>query len=300
MKQTRRVKGGRFVKTACVDIGGTYLKAGLLADGALTDVTETPSRAEEGAAALLDRVAALVRAMPGVQRVGISTAGEVDAAGTIRLSDNIPGYTGMAVKARLQAALDLPVAVLNDVNAAALGEYAFGAAKGTGNFLMVSYGTGVGGAAVVDGRLYTGAGGSAGEFGGMLTHPEALDPADRGSGSYERYASTAALVARARQLDSALASGRAVFARLDEPAVAALVEAWTREVAVGLVGLIHAFDPAAVVLGGGIFREEFLRRRVPQLVAPLLKPSFAGCRLVGAALGNNAGLLGAGWLAQQG
>lgn len=283
-----------------MDIGGTYVKTGLLADGVLTGVAETPTRARDGAAALLDTVAALVRAMPGVERVGVSTAGEVDpATGAIRLSDNIPGYTGMPVKARLEAALGLPVAVVNDVNAAALGEYAFGAAKGTGSFLMVSYGTGVGGAAVLGGALYTGAGGSAGEFGGMLTHPEAVDSEDRGSGSYERYASTAALVARARALDPALDSGRAVFARLAEPAVAAVVEAWAREVALGLVGLIHAFDPALVVLGGGIFREEFLRRRVPQLVAPLLKPSFAGCRLAGAVLGNDAGLLGAGWLAQQ-
>lgn len=288
------------MKIACVDIGGTYLKTGLLENGALTDVAETPTCAQKGAEALLDTVAALVRAMPGAQRVGISTAGEVDpATGTIRLSDNLPGYTGMPVKARLEAALGLPVAVVNDVNAAALGEYAFGAARGVNNFLMVSYGTGVGGAVVVNGALYTGAGGSAGEFGGMLTHPEALDAADRGAGSYERYASTAALVALARAVDPALDSGRAVFARLAEPAVAAVVEAWAREVAVGLVGLIHAFDPAAVVLGGGIFREQLLRRRVPELVAPLLKPSFAACRLVGAALGNNAGLLGAGWLAQQ-
>ena len=179
------------MKISCIDIGGTYIKSGVLEDGVLTDVEETPTDGGGGARAMLSRVAQLVRQTPGVERVGVSTAGEVDArTGVIRLSDNIPGYTGLNPRQILEGELGLPVAVENDVNAAAAGEFAFGAARDEQDFLMVSYGTGVGGAVYIGGRLYRGRAGSAGEFGGLVTHPEAVDPARQGTGSYERYAST--------------------------------------------------------------------------------------------------------------
>ena len=241
------------MKISCIDIGGTYIKSGVLEDGVLTGVEETPTDGGGGARAMLSRVAQLVRQTPGVERVGVSTAGEVDArTGVIRLSDNIPGYTGLNPRQILEGELGLPVAVENDVNAAAAGEFAFGAARDEQDFLMVSYGTGVGGAVYIGGRLYRGRAGSAGEFGGLVTHPEAVDPARQGTGSYERYASTSALVARVTALYPALTTGRDIFAHLNDPTIKKEVDAWIREVACGIISLIHAFDPALVVLGGGI------------------------------------------------
>ena len=118
------------MKISCIDIGGTYIKSGVLEDGVLTGVEETPTDGGGGARAMLSRVAQLVRQTPGVERVGVSTAGEVDArTGVIRLSDNIPGYTGLNPRQILEGELGLPVAVENDVNAAAAGEFAFGAAR---------------------------------------------------------------------------------------------------------------------------------------------------------------------------
>ena len=129
------------MKISCIDIGGTYIKSGVLEDGVLTGVEETPTDGGGGARAMLSRVAQLVRQTPGVERVGVSTAGEVDArTGVIRLSDNIPGYTGLNPRQILEGELGLPVAVENDVNAAAAGEFAFGAARDEQDFLMVSYG----------------------------------------------------------------------------------------------------------------------------------------------------------------
>ena len=128
------------MKISCIDIGGTYIKSGVLEDGVLTGVEETPTDGGGGARAMLSRVAQLVRQTPGVERVGVSTAGEVDArTGVIRLSDNIPGYTGLNPRQILEGELGLPVAVENDVNAAAAGEFAFGAARDEQDFLMVSY-----------------------------------------------------------------------------------------------------------------------------------------------------------------
>ena len=118
------------MKISCIDIGGTYIKSGVLEDGVLTGVEETPTDGGGGARAMLSRVAQLVRQTPGVERVGVSTAGEVDArTGVIRLSDNIPGYTGLNPRQILEGELGLPVAVENDVNAAAAGAFAFGAAR---------------------------------------------------------------------------------------------------------------------------------------------------------------------------
>lgn len=286
------------MKISCIDIGGTYIKSGVLEDGVLTGVEETPTDGGGGARAMLSRVAQLVRQTPGVERVGVSTAGEVDArTGVIRLSDNIPGYTGLNPRQILEEELGLPVAVENDVNAAAAGEFAFGAARDEQDFLMVSYGTGVGGAVYIGGRLYRGRAGSAGEFGGLVTHPEAVDPARQGTGSYERYASTSALVARVTALYPALTTGRDIFAHLNDPTIKKEVDAWIREVACGIISLIHAFDPALVVLGGGIMREPYILGQLERMTAPMVKPSFRGCRVAPAALGNNAGLMGAGYLA---
>ena len=99
------------MKISCIDIGGTYIKSGVLEDGVLTGVEETPTDGGGGARAMLSRVAQLVRQTPGVERVGVSTAGEVDArTGVIRLSDNIPGYTGLNPRQILEGELGLPAA----------------------------------------------------------------------------------------------------------------------------------------------------------------------------------------------
>lgn len=288
------------MKTVCIDIGGTYIKSGVLENGVLTRVRETPTGGERGACEMLARVVRLVQEIPDAACVGVSTTGEVDArTGIIRLSTSIPGYTGMNPKEILSQALALPVTVENDANAAAAGEFAFGAAQGTPDFLMLSYGTGVGGAVYTGGRLYRGHGGSAGEFGGLITHPEAVNPERQGTGSYECYASTSALIARVSALDPALSTGRAIFAHRDSPAVQAQIDAWIGEIAWGLASLIHAFDPALVVLGGGVMREAYISERLSHILPPLVKPSLRACKLVPAALGNRAGMMGAGYLAQK-
>lgn len=288
------------MKTACLDLGGTYIKSGILENGVLSQVRETPTDRAAGAHAMLEQAVRLVQETPDVACVGVATTGEVDArTGVIRLSSNIPGYTGLNPKEILSRALGLPVVVENDVNAAAAGEFAFGAARGEPDFVMVSYGTGVGGAIYADGRLYRGHLGSAGEFGGLITHPEAIDAADQGSGSYERYASTTALVARVSARYPALCTGREIFAHREQPGVQEEIDAWIAEAACGIVSLIHLFDPAAVVLGGGVMCEPYILQQLVRITPPLIKPSFRACRLLPAALGNSAGMMGAGYLAEQ-
>lgn len=288
------------MRIGCIDIGGTAIKSGILEDGALTALASEPTRAAQGGRAVLEQAAAIAKAMPGIERLGVCTCGEVDTQqGTIRLADNIPGYTGLPVRRILNELCGLPVTVENDANAAAVGEARFGAGRGFDHSAFVSYGTGVGGALVLNGALYRGSCFSAGEVGGLVTHPEALCPGQVGSGTYERYASATALVQAAKELDPTLADGRAIFARLEEPAVRQMLNHWLAEVAAGLISLNHLFNPQALVLGGGVMEQSVVLEELTALCAPNTKPSFRAVRLLAAQLGNRAGLFGAGWLARQ-
>ena len=286
------------MKIAALDLGGTFIKAAVVENGVLGEVTEHVTGAHMGGPAVIAKAIEIVKSFGEIDRVGLSTAGEVDVdKGMIRLADNIPGYTGMNLKKEFCDALGLPFVVENDVNAAAMGELMFGEGREFKDFLCVNYGTGIGGAVIINKRLYRGSRYSAGEFGGLVTHPGAMVPGDVGSGSYERYASTSALVRRALALSPKLDSGRAVFAAMDIPEVKMLVDDWIREISYGLICLIHTFNPSAIVLGGGIMKEPYIVLNLTAILSASTKPSFRDCRLLPAALGNNAGLLGAAHLA---
>ena len=157
------------MKIIALDIGGTAVKSGLVDNGVLKEHRETPTPAAEGGQAVVALAKKLIAAyLPeGAVGIGISTAGVVDSkSGSILFAEDcIRGYTGIQVKALLEDAFSLPTAVENDLNAAAVGEAAFGAGKGCKSLLCVGFGTSVGGAAVLDGRLYTGSHFGAGEFG---------------------------------------------------------------------------------------------------------------------------------------
>ncbi|MEF9865818.1 MAG: ROK family protein [Oscillospiraceae bacterium] len=286
------------MRIAALDLGGTFIKAGVVENGVLEEVTEHITDAHMGGPAVIAKAIEIVKSFDNIDRVGLSTAGEVDVdEGVIRLADNIPGYTGMNLKKAFQSALDIPFVVENDVNAAAMGELMFGSGREYKDFLCVNYGTGIGGAIILDKQLYRGSRYSAGEFGGLVTHPGAMVPGDVGSGSYERYASTSALVRRAMALSPKLDSGRAVFAAMDIPEVKMLVDDWIREISFGLICLIHTFNPSAIVLGGGIMKEPYIILNLTAILSANTKPSFRDCRLLPATLGNSAGLYGAAYLA---
>ena len=286
---------------AALDMGGTKIKGCVFEGDVAVQQAELDSEAKCGGAHFLSRGAQLLETFGAFDAVGISTAGQVEqATGRIRYAnDNIPGYTGADVKGFFEGRFHRPVAVVNDVNAAALGEGACGAAMGETDYICLTYGTGIGGGVVLGGRLYLGAGASAGVMlGGLITHPEAVTLGDAFSGTYERYASTTALVARARAADASLADGRAIFSRLHEARVAALVDGWLDEISAGICALIHVYNVPCVVIGGGVMEQAYAIRGVQQRVAEHLIPGFYGARVLGAKLGNMAGLYGAKSLAR--
>lgn len=286
-------------KIAALDIGGTSIKSGLWHGGEMTEVREWDTNARNGGAYVMERVKEILRGYREFQAIGISTAGQVDSRNgrILYANENIPGYTGMPVREILEREFAVPAAVENDVNAAALGEARFGAGIGRSDFLCITYGTGVGGAIVINGEIYTGGSFSAGEFGGIIVHPEDRKAGSPFSGCYEKYASTAALVRMAEKYDGELDSGRKIFERLLEPGVCALVDAWIDEIVYGLVTLIHIFNPSCIILGGGVMAQPHVIRRIREKTQCEIMDSFRGVELLPACLGNRAGLFGAAWLA---
>lgn len=284
------------MKIATLDIGGTSIKAGGFQEGKLAQVKEYDTDAKLGGDHVIKKAIEILEGFPEIDRIGISTAGQVDSkAGKIRYANsNIPGYTGMEIKKILEEKFKVPVAVENDVNAAAIGEAVFGAGRDISHFLCLTYGTGVGGAIVIDRQIYTGHRFCAGEFGAMVVHASDRNPKeDMFSGCYERYASTTALVKKALQVDETLKNGRIIFSRLEEEKVKRIVEEWILEIIYGLTTLIHIFNPTCVVLGGGIMGQTYVIKRIQELLYDNIMPSFHEVMIKQAELGNTAGLLGA-------
>lgn len=284
------------MRIAVVDIGGTNIKSGMWEDDKISDIQETSTDAKLGGAHVMETVLKILEGFSDFQAVGISTAGQVDTEKGMILyaNDNIPGYTGTKIREMIENRFHVPVGVLNDVNSAAAGEAFYGVGKEQKDFLCLTYGTGVGGAIVINGEVYNGSGYSAGEFGGIVTHPEDREPdQDMFSGCYEKYASTTALVKLAGERFPELKTGRDIFARIKEPEVKDLIDEWILEIVYGLTTLVHIFNPSMIVLGGGIMEQEYVVSKVRERLEEHIMSSFRNVKVVSAQLGNMAGMLGA-------
>lgn len=294
-----------------MDVGGTKIAAAVVTPaGDILDALQEPTRAQEGPEALMARLIAMAARLrerrPEVRAIGVASAGQIDQrAGTvIYANENIPGWTGMPIAERLHAAHGLPVQVDNDVHGLALAEAHWGSGRGSRVLLVAAVGTGIGGAIVVDGRLFRGAGGSAGELG----HIPVTDGGPRcgcgNQGCVEVYASgprIAAAYAGAagvavpdlQQVVTAAAGG-------DRHALAAF-EAAGQVLGRALAGIVNVLDPDCLVVGGGVAAAGDLlfvpfRRG---LAAHLMPPVRARIAVRPAALGNGGGVLGAALLAIQ-
>lgn len=288
-----------------LDIGGTSIKSGLWHEGKLINLKECPSQASQGGEFAVKNGIALAEQYPQTySKIGIASAGQINpTTGEVSYANpNIPNYTGTKLKEIFSKRFNVPVVVENDGNAAALGELMVDRKDNPlpDNFVCLTYGTGIGGAVVIGNKLYTGYTGSAGELGGIITHGSVLN-ADHNlrQGWYESYASTTALVKKAVEIDPTLNNGRIIFENLDNPQVSALIDSWILEIIIGLVTIIHTYNPGTVLLGGGIMKQEYIINKISEILPSYLAPPFRNTVIQGAQGGNNAGLLGMVRLAQE-
>ena len=292
-----------------IDIGGTAVKLGLVTEtGEVLQRREASVSFDGYRTPILDTVCQeAARMLAGCQAagypvagVGVSATGQIDSARGIVAGTcgSLPGWPGAPIRAALESGLGLPVTVANDANCMILGEAWVGAARGYTDVLGVTIGTGLGGGVITGGRLLEGARGLGGELGHMRIHAAEGEQCTCGAvGCWERHASTSALVRKAVRMNPALDSGRAIFAaaRQGDPAVQQLLNDWIVEIAEGLAGLVHLFNPQLILIGGGVSsQQELLIEPLAEQVKARVMPAFAqGLELRPAALANDAGLVGA-------
>ena len=309
-----------------IDLGGTFIKAALL-DAAPTVRArrEVQTPVDGGAEAVIEAMAKVAEELlpaGGVARsdvlgVGVGSPGPLDLeAGVVIGMPNIPGFENVPLRKCLAERLSLPVALENDANAAALGEYRVGSGQGVGDMVLLTLGTGVGSGIVIAGQLVHGAHGMGAEIGHLIVEPGG-EPCGCGQrGCLERYASATYLADYARRLieqegrpsslrevlatTGQITSKDVVEARRAGDALAA--EVWDRAMrylAVGCVSICRVLDPEMIVLGGGLAKagEELLgplRGHFERLHWKLSEPRTT---LALAALGNDAGVIGAACVA---
>ena len=289
--------GGTAVKLGIVDQNGTvHAKAeqSVCFDGYRTPILTTVVKAAQEFLAGNHIPAA------SLAGVGVSATGQIDSrAGTVAgTCGSLPNYIGSPIKAELEKTFGLPVTVANDANCMTLGEVWVGGAKGYTDVIGVTLGTGVGGGILTGGRLLEGARGLGGELGHYRTH--ALDGVEctcGARGCWERYAATTALVRAAKEKDPAWQDGRAIFAAAEagNQTVLALLDAWTDEIAQGLAGMVHIFNPQLILIGGGVSaQQKLLIDPIAAKVKAAVMPAFAqGLEIRAAQLHNDAGMVGA-------
>jgi glucokinase len=305
-----------------VDVGGTKV-LGVLVDPDCPAVVLHEARVPtpDGRVAVLDAMADVVRQLGGgpsgeVGAVGVGIAGLVDRSGVLRIGPNLPGLRGVRVGDELHRRLGLPIRVDNDATCAAWGEHLAGAARGAGDAVCITLGTGIGAGIVADDELVRGAHGFGGEAGHMIVDPRGpLCPCGR-RGCWERFASGNGLGRLGREAAEAgrfdrgieLAGGVAesvrgehvtqAAAEGDEGALA-VIHTFAGWVALGIGNLVTVLDCSLVVVGGGLVEAGDLlldpvRQAFPsQVMAP---EERADVRIVAAELGERAGAIGAALL----
>lgn len=288
------------MKILAFDIGGTEIKYSVCDENFnLTDKHSIPTNAYEGGNRIVERVIEIIKTYKGIDRIGISTAGQVNSitGEIIFATDSIPGYTGVKIKEVIEAETGIPTAVENDVNSAALGEAVFGAAKGYSDFICLTYGTGIGGAVFLNGKLFTGSSFSAGEFGHIITHANGLHCTCGGRGCYETYASTKALVNKVSASVGKEMNGKEIFDSFADKEIRGLIDEWIDEIVIGLKTLIYIFNPSMIVVGGGIMNEKYITDEINLRLQNQLMNSFRNVKVENALMGNDANKLGAAYLA---
>jgi glucokinase len=301
-----------------IDVGGTKIAGGVVDEtGAVLEELQVESPATDAHAieAAIEKLVTELSTRHAIDAVGVGAAGYIDKARSVVLFAPNLAWRDLDLKADLESTLGLHVVVENDANAAAWGEFQFGAGHDVDDLLLVTVGTGVGGGVVLDGSLYRGAFGVGAEIGHMRVVPDGIRCGCGNRGCFEMYASGSALVREARTaaragsllaadlLDRAGGDVDAITgpliteaARAGDPFATEQLASLGRWLGEGIASLAAVLDPAVVVIGGGVsaaddlllgpVRQAFSTQLTGRGHRPMLE-------IRKARLGNRAGMIGA-------
>jgi len=307
-----------------VDLGGTKIELALVAaDGTIRHRCRVETEADAGADRVIEDITKAGKELiegasssgsGAPTAVGAGVAGQIDShAGIVRTTPNLEGWDDVPLASRLEEAFGVPAAITNDLNAITLGEQAYGAGKGYDDLVVVFVGTGVGGGVITGGRLVEGAGGYGGEIGHTTLIADGRKCTCRSRGCLEAYVGGWAIAARARDaaredeeagvelvrlagsIEKITAATVDRAATAGDPLARRLVEETGRLLGLGLVSVIHTFNPRRVVLGGGVI--DGMPNLVPIATEVVqentMKVFLEDLEIAPAALGGDAGVIGA-------
>ena len=318
--------------TIGVDLGGTKILAAVVGeDGRVVGSAKRRTQSEDGPATVLKRIVKTMQdavdeagvELVEVKAIGMGAPGVIDMArGIVINATNMPGWSNIDVGKAVRLWHDVPVVLSNDVRVATFGEQVVGVGRGVNNFLAIFVGTGIGGGIVIDGKIYVGSRGSAGEIGHIIVladGPFAVGGSVRGS--IEAVASRAAIE---RDLRSAMAAGRpsvlpqlvpeinakftsSVLAKAVDKGDALTIQVLQRAahyLGLHAASLINALDPEMLIYGGGVFEAlgEWMLAPVRSTARQyaLNKTRIEQLKIVESKLGEQAGVIGAALMARRG
>lgn len=296
-----------------VDIGGTQLRAAVFLETSSKParVIRIPTRDESSTP--LERLQSLIQQIwptdQSVAGIAVATPGPTDPyRGIVVEAPNIPGWINLPLRSHLEERFQVPVAVGNDANLAALGEWKFGAGIGHSHLIYVTISTGIGGGIIIDNRLLLGAQGLAGEIGHVTVIPDGPPCGCGGYGHLEAIASGTAITRWVKEelqngVQSNLQYVKLLNAKtISEAAqkgdwlgIAALSRA-ANYVGVALADLLHIFNPTAIIIGGGVSRSGplLLNPMFSTMQNHVMNPGYLeNLILREAKFGDDAGLMGA-------
>lgn len=298
-------------KYIAVDIGGTRLRVAVYTKDAVIPLRQERI-ATQGSGTPMERLIDLIRQLwpadQDVLAIGAAAPGPINPkTGVLYRTPNIPGWDNLPLQKTLEEAFDVPVAVGNDANMAALGEARFGAGKGHANLIYITISTGIGGGVILDNNLVLGARGLAAEIGHVTVVPNGPLCGCGKRGHLESVASGTAIARWMREqiasgLPSSLNGKAAITAKDvaeaanqgDALAIQALFQAGTF-MGVALADYLHIFNPSIVILGGGVSRSgpHYMNPMREALQTHVISPKYLqDLEITPAALGDDAGLLG--------
>ncbi|EML6324304.1 ROK family protein [Bacillus cereus] len=276
------------------DIGGTQIKYGIVSEiGRVLKRKTVATEIHLGGEQIIQKLIYVSQKIMNehtIAGIGISTTGIVDINKGIVTggADHISGYSTIPIIDRLQEILKVPVSIDNDVNCAAFGEKWNGSGREKDNFIMLTIGTGIGGAIFIDGELYRGHSFSAGEWGNMLIEGK----------TFEEVASISGLIRLVRKYKGKGEwNGKRIFELYDkgDREVAQAVGIFFKHLAIGISNLAYIFNPETIIIGGGITDRgnEFLKEVKEEISKYLNQEIYNNCEIELAQNGNCAGMIGA-------
>lgn len=305
-----------------IDLGGTNIKAGIVDENnAVIFKSSVPTGVADGNEAVVENIVkacAIVLhnaeiTLADIENIGIGTPGAVNSGtGVVERAENMR-FENFPLAAKLEEKINRKVYIENDANAAALGEYVAGAAKGAKNAVCVTLGTGVGGGIIIDGRLYSGANYAGGELGHTVINFDGKHCNCGRNGCWERYASVTALIEQTKtameeNADSALwkfadgsienVNGKTAFdaMRAGDKVGTAVVDKFIGYISCGITNMVNIFQPDVICIGGAISKEgDYILTALKKLVEKerFTKENTKQSEIVMATLENDAGIIGA-------